>query len=409
MVAIATDKRAHPAGSSAGPSSRAVAVRRGATHHNGVSTIELLRETGHRREGTPRRGFRWRTADGRRLPARELRRVDALRLPPAWTDVHASPLPTAKVQAIGRDKAGRWQYRYHPQFVARRDAAKYRRLLRFAELLPRMRGAIDRHLALRGLPREKVLAAAVHVLMTCFMRAGSEKHMRANGSFGIATLRSRHVQVKGDVVRFDFPGKSGQRQVRELRDRRIAGIVRQLLRLPGRDLFKFEADDGLVDVRRRHINAYVREVMGGPYTAKDFRTWAGTLICACELAKRAPEMIPGRTSPKRMVSAAVKATAHALGNTPAVCRSSYINPGVLDAFERGVVVERYFATVEEMAVRRGLHGSEKALLEILASGSRTTRPSRAGRSRVVDGATVARAPPRRAARAVEPGQAVAAG
>lgn len=333
-----------------------------------MSAIDNLIRTGHRRLGTPKAGFSWRTADGKPVSRVEAERLHALRLPPAWSDVRASPSAGAKVQAIGKDKAGRWQYRYHPEFTRRREQAKYRRLLRFAEALPRLRRAVDRDLARPGLPREKVLACGVRIVMTCFMRAGSEVHMRENGSFGVATLRAKHVKVSGSRVRFDFPGKSGRRHVRELRDARVARVVKQLLAVAGRDLLKFEADDGFVDVRRRHLNAYLREVTGGPFTSKDFRTWAGTLICACELARRAPELIPGRTSAKRTVSAAVKATAEVLGNTPAVCRSSYINPGVLDAFERGRVLSRYVGAVEELASHlHGLHGTERALLELLAS------------------------------------------
>jgi DNA topoisomerase-1 len=340
-----------------------------------MTTIERLRAHGYRRVGTPRKGFDWRAPGGGRPPGAELERLHALRLPPAWTDVHASRSPAAKVLAIGRDKAGRWQYRYHPAFTARRDEAKYRRLLRFASSLPRVRLLTDRHLALRGLPREKVLACAVRILMTCFMRGGSEVYMRENGSFGVATLRASHVAIEGDLVRFDFPGKSGRRYVRELRDARVARVVRQLLKVPGRDLLKFEADDGIVDVRRRHINAYIREITGAPFTAKDFRTWAGTLVCACELARRSPEMVPGRTSHKRMIAAAVKATAAVLGNTPAVCRSSYISPRVLDAFERGEVVARHFAALEDLTShRRGLHASERALLDLLAAGRRAPAP-----------------------------------
>jgi DNA topoisomerase-1 len=340
-----------------------------------MTTIERLLRDGHRRLGTPSSGFRWVTADGGRLRAPDAERAHALRLPPAWTDVRVSRSAGEKVQAIGRDKAGRWQYRYHPEFTRHRDAAKYRRLLRFAAALPRARQAIDRDLRRRGLPREKVLACAVRILMTCFMRAGSEVYMRENGSFGVATLRGRHVEVRGDLLRFDFPGKSGQRHVRELRDRRVATVVRALLRIPGRDLLKFEADDGWVDVRRRHINQYVREIMGGTFTAKDFRTWAGTLVCACELARGERAVVPGRASRKRRVAAAVKATAHVLGNTPAVCRSSYISPSVLEAYARGKVVERFFEAVDELARHRGdgLHPSERALVGLLAAGARVAQ------------------------------------
>ncbi len=334
-----------------------------------MSQLEELRRVGVRRIGSPKSGFRYVRRNGRRVSAEEAERIRALRLPPAWTDVFVNPSPLGKLQAVGKDKAGRWQYRYHPSFMKRRSEAKYRRLMRFAAALPRIRRAVDEHLRLPGLPREKVLACAVRVLSACFMRAGSREYAEKNGSFGVATLRRKHVSVRGDLVRFDYTGKAGKRQVRELRDRRVAGIVRQCLALPGRELLKFLADDGAVDVRRRHINLYLKEISGGPFTAKDFRTWAGTLICACELARHHAEALPGRTDRKKLVAAAVKATAAKLGNTPAVCRTSYIYPGVIDGFQSGKVVERYFENVEELAFRRGrgLHGSEKALLTLLRS------------------------------------------
>ena len=336
-----------------------------------MTLLQTLQTKGYRRVGSPRSGFRFLAPGGKTLRNGELDRIHGLRLPPAWSDVFVSPVPKSKLQAIGKDRAGRWQYRYHPSYRQRQENAKYRRLLRFAQALPRMRAAVDRDLRRKGLPREKVLACAVHVLASCFMRAGSQVYADANKSYGIATIKARHVTVEGDLVRFDYTGKSGKRQVRELRDRRIARIVEELLRVPGPDLLKFVDEDGaVVDVRRRHLNAYIRENTGGPFTAKDFRTWAGTLICACELARHAASFVPGRTDRKRTVSAAVKSTAALLGNTPAVCRTSYIFPAVIEGFSRGEVIHRYLDTVEELATEKGLHGSERALLEFLTSSGR---------------------------------------
>jgi DNA topoisomerase-1 len=331
--------------------------------------VERLQREGIRRVGTPGSGFRYLAPGGRRLGDGQVQRIRALRLPPAWRDVFVSPVANGKLQAVGRDKAGRWQYRYHASYRQRQENAKYRRLLRFAQALPRMRAAVDRDLGRKGLGRERVLAAAVHILATCFMRAGSQRYADMNRSYGIATLKARHVTVRGDLVRFDYEGKSGKRQVRELRDRRIARVVKECLAVRGPDLLKFVDEDGqIVDVRRRHINAYIKDAMGGPFTAKDFRTWAGTLVCACELARRSAEIVPGRTDRKKLVTAAVKATAEQLGNTPAVCRSSYIFPAVLHGFSKGKVIDRYLSTVDELARQRGLHGSEEALLEFLAAG-----------------------------------------
>ncbi|HET9449861.1 MAG TPA: DNA topoisomerase IB [Aggregicoccus sp.] len=340
-----------------------------------MTHLERLQKEGIRRRGAPQRGFRYACPDGRKLRPAELARIEALKLPPAWKDVAISPNPRAHLQAVGKDGAGRWQYRYHERQVQKREEEKYQRLLEFARALPRLRRRVAADLRRQGLGREKVLACVLRILGTCYIRPGSEVYAEENGSYGVATLRPRHVKVKGDTVTFDFPGKSGQRQYRELRDRQVARIVRELLKLPGRDVFKFVVDDGaVVDVRRRHINDYIQEIMGTDHTAKDFRTWAGTLICACALA-RARERVarPDEKVLKKTLVAAVKETSEHLGNTPAVARASYISPPVLTHFERGRVVDRYFEKVEELhEIRSGLHCSEKALLQLLhdAAGSR---------------------------------------
>lgn len=332
------------------------------------TVIEELKRTGIRRRGTPETGFRYVLAKGGRPRAEDLDRVDKLKIPPAWTEVAIHRSPRGGVQAVGKDAAGRWQYRYHEGLVKRRELEKYERLVHFAEALPKMRKAVARDLRKPGLGREKVLACILRILATSFIRPGSQAYAAENGSYGIATLRRKHVKVKGDLVRFDFPGKGGKRQQREMRDRRIARVVRELLRRPGHEVFKFENEAGeLVDVRRRHINEYIKEVMGERFSAKDFRTWAGTLICACALARTGAETSDSKTARKQKVVAAVKETADKLGNTPATCRSSYIYPAVLNSFERGKVVERYFHDVEELVEHRtnGLHGSERALLRLL--------------------------------------------
>ena len=336
-----------------------------------MTIVERLQASGIRRIGSPSRGFRYRAAGGV-VGAGERRRIEALRIPPAWKDVAISRSPSSAVQVVGRDKAGRWQYLYHARHVARRERKKSRRVIHFAEALPRMRHAVARDLARPGLPREKVLACILRILSTCFLRPGSQVYADENQSYGIATLRRQHVTVRGATVRFDFPGKSGQRQQREMTDRRVARIVRELLRVPGREVFKYLVEDGHpVDIRRRHINAYIKEVMGERFSAKDFRTWAGTLICACALARAGVDSSETRPQRKRKVVAAIKETAAQLGNTPAVCRASYIDPGVLSNFERGRVVREYFQTVEELLRHRGLghHAAEKALLTMLRQKS----------------------------------------
>lgn len=333
-----------------------------------MTTIERLTKTGIRRLGTPRSGFRYVLTNGRKAGAKDLFRIHHLKVPPAWKAVAIHPSPAGAVQAVGRDAAGRWQYRYHPSRVARREAEKSRRLVHFAEALPDLRRRIARDIARPGLPRERVMAVILEILSACFLRPGSQVYADENGSFGIATLRRGHVSVRGDTVRFDFPGKSGKRQERVLRHRRVARVVRELLSLPGREVFKFEgAGKRLVDIRRRDINEYIKQVMGERFSAKDFRTWAGTLICACALARSGGKAGESKAGRRRMLVAAIREAADQLGNTVAVCRSSYIHPRVLAGFEKGRVIDRYFDTVEGLLARRGrgLHESEKALLRLL--------------------------------------------
>ena len=335
-----------------------------------MTAIEKLQETGIRRLGTPKRGFRWAGAS-----KQDLDRLHGLKIPPAWTEVAVSRSPAAKVQAIGKDKAGRWQYRYNDRAVIERERKKYDRLVAFGRALPRLRKEIDRGLALPGLPREKVMACILRILSTCFMRPGSEAYAKENGSFGIATLRNRHASVHGDVVRFDYQGKSGKRQVRELRDRRVANVVRELKKLPGKDLFEFRDEDGnVVNVTRQMINDEIKRIMGARFSAKDFRTWAGTLICANVVARLAAEAVDGVTDRRKLLTAAVKETAEQLGNTPAVCKSSYIWPSILSSAYKGQVLAAHFPTVEELIACAGRKRSacENALLELLQKGRDAT-------------------------------------
>jgi len=206
------------------------------------------------------------------------------------------------------------------------------------------------------------------VLSTCFLRPGSEVYASENGSYGIATLKPKHVSVQGDLVRFDFPGKSGVRQYRELRDRQVARVLKTLLKCRKTEVFKYQTEEGeFVDIKRRHINEYIKEVMGESFSAKDFRTWAGTLVCACALANAGTEESEKSSLRKRKIVAAIKTTAETLGNTAAVCRSSYIFPGVIESFEKGTTMKHYFTTPERFMAYRGtkLHPAERALLKLL--------------------------------------------
>jgi DNA topoisomerase-1 len=235
-----------------------------------------------------------------------------------------------------------------------------------------MRRTVNQHIKEPIVSRERVMACIMRILSSCFIRPGSEVYASENGSYGIATLRFNHVKVRRDVVYMDFPGKSGVRQYRELKDHRVAETVRQLLKLPGREVFKYKDEDGnFVDVKSRHINKYIRDIMGAHFSAKDFRTWAGTLVCACALARIGTDLIEKGTARERKVVSAVKETAEALGNTPAVCRSSYICPTVIDAFLTGRIVDQYFSTLEEFVHYRGLklHPAERAVLRFLKRNS----------------------------------------
>lgn len=336
-----------------------------------MTRLEKLQQTGIRRTGTPARGFSYEAAGGGRVQGADLERIEALKIPPAWTEVSINPSPGGTLQAIGRDAAGRWQYLYHENHTRRQEQKKFERLMKFAEALPRMRRTVARRMSEPGLGREKVMACILRILSTCFIRPGSQVYAAENGSYGLATLRRKHVSVKGDLVVFNFTGKHQQQQHRELRDRQVARIVKKLMEMRGHEVFKYEDEAGqFVDVKRRHINQYIKEVMGEQFSAKDFRTWAGTLICACALARAEEEVLAGNGNKKarrKALVAAIREAAKHLGNTPAVCRSSYINPSVIANFENGRVVKPYFKTVEELIERkvRGLHPSEKALLKLL--------------------------------------------
>lgn len=339
-----------------------------------MTNIERLQQIGIRRLGTPKRGFRYRPASGR-LTQADLDRIRALKIPPAWTEVAINPAAKGRVQAIGKDVAGRWQYLYHPDHTRIQEARKFKRLAKFAKALPKLRATVARHLRQPDLGRERVLAAIVRILLTCYMRPGSQSYASEHGSYGIATLRRKHVTVKGDLVQFDFRGKSGVRQQRQLHDRRVARVIRETMKLPGFNVFKFENGEGkIVNVTRQHINTYIKEVMGQSFSAKDFRTWAGTLVCACALARAGVELPPESTLRtqaavrKRRLVAAIKETAEVLGNTPAVCRGSYVCPEVINEFEKGKVIESCFSSLEDLVAFRGcgLHDAERALLKFLS-------------------------------------------
>jgi DNA topoisomerase-1 len=251
-------------------------------------------------------------------------RVNRLAIPPAWTDVWICPRAGGHLQATGRDARGRKQYRYHPHFREVRDSTKYEHMIEFARALPAIREAIARHMALRGLPREKVVATVVHLLETTLIRVGNDDYAKENNSFGLTTLRNPHVKVEGTHLKFRFKGKGGKTWDLQLRNRRVAKIVRACQDLPGQRLFQYVDDDGeLKEVTSADVNDYLKEITGRDVTAKDFRTWAGTVLAAISLQESGN------------VKAAIECVARRLGNTPAISRKCYVHPEILNAFAQG--------------------------------------------------------------------------
>ena len=309
-----------------------------------------LRHTSDRRPGITRRragrGFLYRDADGRTIRDPEvLARVRALAVPPAWTDVWICPAPNGYLQATGRDARGRKQYRYHKRYRNRREAAKYERLIAFASALPKIRARVDQDLARNGLDRQKVLAAIVRLLELTLIRVGNDEYARLNRSFGLTTLRDRHASVRGSSVRFRFRGKSGRLHEVGLRDRRLAAIVRRCQDLPGQELFQYVGEDGEpVDIASDHVNDYLRSI-APDVTAKDFRTWAGTVLAYRAL--RALDPPESDREATRNVVAAIRETAGLLGNTPAVCRKAYVHPVVVEAYLDGRLRGALLQAVED--------------------------------------------------------------
>ena len=335
-----------------------------------MTKIERLQNIGIRRLGSPKRGFRYKPQSGR-LTKTDLDRINDLKIPPAWTEVFINPAANGRVQAIGKDMAGRWQYLYHESHTRAQELRKFQRITKFAKAIPKMRATVARHLRQPGLTRERVLAAVLRILSTCYMRPGSEVYASEHGSYGIATLRRKHVSVKGDLIEFDFRGKAGVRQQRQLRDKQVARVIRKTIDLPGYNVFKYiNGDDKPVMVTRRHINDYIKEVMGSSFSAKDFRTWAGTLVCACALARNGGEIPEKKTARNKQIMAAIKETAEVLGNTPAVCRGSYVCPEIISSFEKGQVIDACATKLDDLiAFRgRGLHKAEQSLLRFLKKG-----------------------------------------
>jgi DNA topoisomerase-1 len=332
----------------------------------GVRRRWYLDTQGIRREGTKQTGFTYRRADGNEVTdEKTLLRIAKLRIPPAWVDVRIARGETAPLQAVGVDKKGRTQYLYHARFRQQREEAKFRRVVEFGEALPELRRHVRADLKGDALERKRVLAAMVRLIDQGFFRIGNDKSAEAESTFGLSTIRTSHVKVDAAVVAFDYIGKWRKKQQRAIEDAEVAEVVQTLKRTRGgAELFKFLQNGRIVDVKDRHVNDYIQSIIGTDFTAKDFRTWAGTLLCSIALAMQGQG--ESKTERKRKVRKAVVATAEQLGNTPAVCRASYICPRILDEYMEGKPFEVLRKTRKgSPVVRVGLSMEERALLKFL--------------------------------------------
>ncbi|WP_323143550.1 DNA topoisomerase IB [Massilia phyllosphaerae] len=312
-------------------------------------------------------GFDYVDAKGQKVDDEAtLKRIKSLVIPPAWQDVWICPQANGHLQATGRDARGRKQYRYHPKWRTVRDEVKYERMLNFGKALPHIRKEVDRGLGLPGLPREKVLATIVYLLEATMIRIGNDEYARENKSYGLTTLRNRHVKIDGSEVEFRFRGKSGVHHDVKVHDKRLARIIQRTRDLPGQHLFEYVGDDGEPHtVDSSDVNDYLREITGEEYTAKDFRTWSGTVLAA--LALQEFEKVDSEAQAKKNVVRAIESVAEKLGNTPSVCRKCYVHPAVLDAYMDGTMLEGLRALAEEKLVEDlpDLQPEEAAVLAML--------------------------------------------
>jgi len=318
---------------------------------------------GYRRKANGN-GFEYLDTEAKRIRDRQrLLRIKRLAIPPAWTDVWICPSPNGHIQATGRDARGRKQYRYHDRWREVRDENKFGRLAEFAKTLPKIRRRVARDITLADLPREKVLATVVRLLEQTFIRIGNEEYARENKSFGLTTIKNRHVTVKGPHLRFRFRGKSGRQHEVDMTDRRIAKIVSKCQDLPGQDLFQYVSDkDEVRSITSQDVNDYLREITNENFTAKDFRTWAGTVLAA--IALNAQAGFETKKQAKANVKTAVCAVAELLGNTPAICRKCYVHPAIIEAYLNGVQIPGLAEAVQPPE-KVDLRAVETAVLKFL--------------------------------------------
>jgi DNA topoisomerase-1 len=346
-------------------SAQAIVDPRDAAESAGLSYVSDERPGIRRKKaGT---GFSYARPDGSRLIEPDaLKRIRALAIPPAWTDVWICPFPDGHIQATGRDTKGRKQYRYHAHFREVRESTKYEHVVAFADALPSIRETVREHMALRGLPREKVMATVVHLLETTLIRVGNDDYARQNNSYGLTTLKNRHVAIEGNEVRFRFTGKGSKQWSLHVRDRRLAKIIRACQELPGQELLQYIDEHGnCQDVTSTDVNEYLKAITGKDITAKDFRTWAGTVLAAMALSEL--ESFDSAAQAKRNLRSAIEKVSARLGNTPTICRKCYIHPEVLNAYMDGnLVLEiKLQAESELRSAVENLKPEEAAVLALL--------------------------------------------
>jgi len=347
------------------PTDGAVAPKNGAqsaAEHAALTYVSDA-EPGIRRLKTGK-GFTYKGPDGKAVSDAARARIEAIVIPPAWTDVWISPDADGHIQATGRDQRGRKQYRYHPQWAEERDGAKYSSLVAFAESLAKLRRTIDSDLRRHGLPFERVVAAVVWLLDNTMIRVGNAAYARDNKSFGLTTLRDRHVDIKGSSLRFAFKGKSGKEWKLKLVDRRIAGIVRGAQDLPGQKLFQYLDEEGnRRPVRSDDVNRYIRDAAGDAFSSKHFRTWGGTIHAASLFAQT--ELPEAQAQQKRVMNSVIDRVAERLGNTRAVCRKCYIHPQVFEAWSQGRLLAEMAGANKRKRSMEGLDDEEALVLRWL--------------------------------------------
>ena len=311
------------------------------------------------------KGFAYYSADGQLVRDREtLKRIKALAIPPAWSEVWICPYVSGHLQATGRDSKGRKQYRYHERWRCVRDENKYDRMLEFGQALPKIRRRTERDLAKPGLPREKVLAVIVRLLETTLIRVGNEEYARNNNSFGLTTMRDNHVRINNNAIQFRFRGKSGVKHSIDLTDKKLARIVKRCRDLPGQELFQYLDETGEQQtIGSAEVNEYLRQITGSDFTAKDFRTWAGTVLAT--LALQEVQSFTSQTEAKHSLVHAIENVAKRLGNTPSVCRKSYIHPVVIETYLEGNLLEALQHRAEQELSRK-LHHLQPAEAAVLA-------------------------------------------